>query len=65
MNEGINVCCKFLHIVECGDSEEHNHIICEPWQELGDSVTINNEWVGNYCLSEEFKACLYYPRGEG
>ena len=60
MNE--NVCCTHLLIIECGDSEEHQHIACNG--SLDGTVGIDNDHVKNHCLGVDHSDCPLLPRGE-
>lgn len=62
MEENINVCCRFLAVIDCADTEEHKHIGCEVKNELDENPIIDNEYAKVHCVSEDFKACPYYPK---
>ena len=48
-----NVCCPFLLVVDCADTEVHRHLIC------GDSkAVITNDTVRNVCIGEFVKCVL-------
>ena len=50
--EDINVCCPWLRVVECSDTEEHMHLIC------GFSKAIlANDTIKELCL-ENFLECI-------
>jgi hypothetical protein len=48
-----NVCCPELKIVECGDTDEHCHLVC------GWSVAILSRIVINEFCIGDFKKCIY------
>lgn len=62
MVEKVNVCCGFFTILNCAGTEGHKHIGCEVKIELDGNPIIDNEHAKTYCLSENFKDCLYYPK---
>jgi hypothetical protein len=53
----INVCCRYLLIVDCGDTEEHKHLICTS---QNCPMMIENAHVIKCCLSESFCQCPFY-----
>lgn len=57
-----NVCCPFLEVIDCTDTDEHKHLFCGSHYVIGD-VVLDNERVKIFCLAK-FKDCVYYPRGE-
>ena len=59
---GKNICCIHFHIVDCGDEDTHSHIACDA--SLDDTPMIDNEHAKQYCVTEEFHTCPYYPKGE-
>ena len=60
----INVCCGQFGLIPCADDDEHLHIGCDSKSGLDKNPIINNEWAKEHCISEDFKDCPYYPRGE-
>ncbi len=63
MSEEVNVCCSLLYLADCADTEEHKHAVCTSKSVIDGSPILDNEHVGTYCFSEQFKNCPYYPRG--
>jgi len=63
MIEKVDVCCGFFYVMNCIDTEEHKHLGCEVKNELDENPIIDNQYAITYCISENFKECLYYPRG--
>lgn len=61
-DEDVNVCCGYLGIIDCADTEEHSHIVCSPKEGLDDNPVIDNEHAKAHRLSEQFKECPYYPK---
>lgn len=52
-----NICCPFLQIVPCGDTEEHRHVLCEHMR-----MPIPNGRINIWCVSlYKFKECIIYP----
>ena len=49
-----NVCCPFIAILECGDSEEHAHLICNYVRKL-----YPNKHIIETCINN-FKECIHY-----
>ena len=42
--KGENVCCSHIEVIDCGDTKEHKHIICDSM------AIVSNEMVKEYCL---------------
>ena len=57
---GENVCCPMLNIVDCGDTDEHKHLLCAS-KCIIDTTMIDNEQVKRYCIGD-FSQCKYYPK---
>lgn len=62
MSGEVNICCGLLYVLDCANSEEHNHIGCDAKSGLDNNPVIDNEHAKTYCLSEQFKDCPYYPK---
>ncbi|KKK71389.1 hypothetical protein LCGC14_2914380 [marine sediment metagenome] len=60
--EPINVCCPGLEVVECTDTNEHQHLVCTIKTGYGLNPIISNQWCREHCLSdtEEFHTCPHY-----
>ena len=57
-NKKDNVCCPYLAVVNCSDTDEHKHLICTF------SVTvIVNETVATLCIGN-FKECINFLGGD-
>ena len=61
--DDFNVCCPFLIIAGCADTEEHKHISCEIWVSENQGVIIDNKWVIDYCLCSYSRCKLYSKKG--
>ncbi len=59
---GDNMCCPYLDIIVCADTDEHKHVACRG--SLTDSPGIDNEFVANWCLGD-FYQCPLRPKGDG
>ena len=59
MSNEENVCCIALEIVECGDSEWHNHLYCRVKRKGGHLIT--NEHVKTFCLGN-WENCVYFKQ---
>ena len=57
-----NVCCPFLRVVDCRDTDEHAHLYCDS-QYIIKEIVVSNDYVKEFCLGV-FTECKYYPRGE-
>lgn len=53
-----NYCCPYLNIVECTDTDEHNHLACAAALMMVIDTIIDNEWIMEYCLNN-FDDCQY------
>lgn len=58
----INICCALFYVIDCVDAEEHRHIGCDAKSGFDENPIIDNEYAKEYCLSEQFKDCPYYPK---
>ena len=58
----INICCPYFCLLGCGDTDEHQHIVCEGKSGIDDNPAIDNEWAKVHCLSDPFSLCPYFPR---
>jgi hypothetical protein len=62
-----NVCCPFLNVIPCGDTDEHCHFVCDFYyatmHHLSDLDIMDNEFVKSNCMSDSVK-CQFYPKGE-
>lgn len=54
-----NICCPFLTIIDCQDTDEHAHLFCDFYQSVNDGI-IDNEYVIEYCL-KNFEECRFIP----
>lgn len=57
-----NICCGSLNVLPCGDTEEHNHFLCDS-QYVLEGFVLGNDWVREVCLGK-FMECKYCPKGE-
>jgi len=55
-----NVCCPYLQVIDCEDTEEHKHLMCDPYYTIN-HILIDNDWVKVFCICE-FDKCKYYPK---
>ena len=60
--EDINLCCSQFIVMPRDDTEEHKHIGCDSKSGLDENPIIDNEHAKEYCISEDFKNCPYYPK---
>ena len=52
-----NICCPYLQIIPCGDTEEHKHLKCELMK-----TPIPNGRIVTWCVSVyKWKECIIYP----
>ena len=60
----INVCCPYFDVLPCNDTDEHQHITCDPKSGLDGNPIIDNDHAKEYCLSEpeQFMLCTYFPK---
>jgi len=58
----INICCNYLNIVDCDDTEEHAHLFCDALSGIDKQGILNNEHVCLVCVSNEFSKCKFYPK---
>lgn len=49
-----NICCPFLAIVPCNETEEHCHLVCFS---DGSPMILENEQVQKRCVSDTFEDC--------
>jgi hypothetical protein len=56
--EGVeNICCPYLKIVNCADTEEHKHLLCEHMRQ-----PIPNHRITTWCVSNhKWRQCVIYP----
>ena len=52
MAEEENVCCPYLAVIPCGDTEEHCHLICS-----ASNAFLRNIFVTQFCLAS-FSECI-------
>lgn len=53
-----NVCCPYLKINECSDTNDHNHLVC------GQSLTLlGNSTIKSICIGSNFKQCIMLGGG--
>lgn len=53
--EYINVCCPFLDIADCEDTDEHSHLYCTT---NGDFMNLG--MAHQYCVSEDWEKCPHF-----
>lgn len=58
----INICCPFLLIANCADTDEHRHLFCEVAQEIQENSLISNERICSICVGEKYGECDYFKR---
>jgi len=58
-DDNTNVCCPFLQIVECGDTDEHKHLLCPMRTTCKGQKLMPNSTVKRLCL-EDYKTCNHY-----
>jgi len=58
---GDNICCPYLVILDCADSDDHKHLGCEG--SFGDGPGVDNDRAVKWCL-KDFKNCPMRPRGD-
>jgi hypothetical protein len=52
--ERTNICCPHILVVECHDTDENSHLVCNSHY----SPMIIDKWfVLKYCMQESFKQC--------
>mgnify|MGYP001594112237 FL=1 len=55
-----NVCCPMLNVIECGETDEHKHLLCES-KCIIDTLMIDNDQVKSFCMADVVE-CKYYPK---
>ena len=53
MPESVNVCCPFLTVADCADTEEHKHLVC-----TDSNAVISNDTVRELCLGDYSKCVV-------
>ena len=57
-----NVCCPELSLLDCEDTDTHQHFYCDSKYVI-DEFLISNIWVRNICMGN-FRGCSYFPKHE-
>ena len=57
----INVCCPYLVVIDCVDTDGHKHIGCRACIDEGTGLT--NDVARDWCLGQ-FEECPNRPKGE-
>ena len=58
---GENVCCPYLLVLGCADTDEHQHLACRAT--IGEGPGLTNQMAKDWCLAD-FVNCLVRPRSE-
>jgi hypothetical protein len=59
-----NICCPYLTVIECGNTDEHKHLFCIQRTTCHGQKLMPNSTVKNLCL-EDFKTCDHYILAQG
>lgn len=54
-----NICCPYLVVIDCGDTDEHKHLFCTMRTTCNGQKLMPNSTVKNLCL-EGYRTCDHY-----
>ncbi len=52
-SEKDNICCPNFGVIECGDSNEHSHLVCD-----FSHAPISNKTAKELCIGNNYKQCI-------